>query len=829
MQLRLKFVLLVLPLLVVPLLLLGIVAYHEVRVLARERAIEEMNLLLEKFGEQFKLKREAALASVRVFSNHALVHQYALTDDLSERAVVLQRPLLRQFAEFQSAFPSYSAIRFVQPDGAVAAEWKRTTDADKLFDTPRIGPAFRTELAATSGGPRAFFLPEKGEEPTRLIAAVDLNLVSNIDTDPTAEPQLRGYLAVTVDLSTIAGQIHERRVGEHGALMLVDAEGTPLLGSESPASAFEGDVPEAFVAGASDVWRGNWGGMETVIRSRSIEPGLRLLAVLPADEIRAAERDLGRIVLAITVAAVVVIPALILFVLGRLVVLPLQRLSCAADRIGEGELDTAVPVVGGGEVGVLGRTLDSMRERLAIMNREFAHQAQHDSLTGLPNRRLLDEYLMHALPDALRHRYRLAVLFLDLDGFKQINDNQGHAVGDALLRGLAQRLLDSIRDEDYVASDPGPDPDLISRIGGDEFIILVGHLHTADEAGRVAHRILDTVRRPLDIEGAEFGISASIGIAVFPEDGQLSGDLIRRADTAMYQAKDQGKNQIAFYSPALDDLFRSRARMEEKLRQAVFEGALSLHYQPQVDVKTERIVGFEALARWHDADAGWIGPAQFVPLAERSGFIGPLTRHLLQLACWQIRTWQEDGLTVVPVSVNVSGEQIISGEIVDMVGEALAATGVDPGVLRLEVTETTLIKAETGSVQAFQRLRDMGVRLCLDDFGTGYSSLKYLRRYAFDVLKIDRSFVNAIGVEESDPALIVAMITMADALGLSVVAEGVETACQLEFLRDAGCGTIQGYLFGRPVEARKAGDLLADSMVSLDHATSGGLPGRSSR
>ncbi len=824
MQLRLKFVLLVLPLVVVPLLLLGAVAYTEVRVLARERAIEEMNLLLDKFEEQFRLKQEAALASVRIFSNRALVHKYALTEDLPQRAAVLQTPLLKQFAEFQSAFPSYSVIRFVQPDGNVAAEWKRNVNPDELFETPSIGEAFRAELAATSGRPRAFFLPGKDKEPTRLIAAVDLRLVDNIDTDPTAEPQLRGYLAVTVDLSTIAGQIHERRVGKQGALMLVDTDGTLLLGAEAPASAFGSDVPEALLADASDIWRGNWEGVRTVVRSRSIEPGLRLLAALPAHEIQAAGRDLGRSVLAITVAAVVVIPALILFALGRLVVRPLQRLSHAADRIGEGELDTAVPAVGGGEVGVLGRTLDSMRERLAIMNREFAHQAQHDSLTGLPNRRLLDEYLIHALPEALRHGYRLAVLFLDLDGFKQINDNQGHAAGDALLRGLARRLLGSVRDEDYVAADRDPEPDLISRIGGDEFIVLVGHLHTAEEAGRVAHRILETVRRPLDVEGAQFVVSASIGIAVFPDDGESSGDLLRRADTAMYQAKGQGKNQVAFYSSALDDLFRSRARMEDKLRKAIFEGGLSLHYQPQVDVETGRIVGFEALARWHDAEAGWVGPAQFVPLAEKSGLIGPLTRHLLQRACWQVRTWQEEGLAVVPVSVNVSGEQIISGEIVDMVDEALAATGVDPGVLRLEVTESTLIKADARSVQAFHRLHDMGIRLCLDDFGTGYSSLNYLRRYAFDVLKIDRSFVDAIGVEESDPALIVAMITMADALGLRVVAEGVETACQLEFLRRAGCDTVQGYLFSRPVEVRRARTLLADATLTPDHACVGGHP-----
>ncbi len=817
MRLQSKFILLLVPLIVVPLLVLGATAYREVRDIAEKRAIEQMTLLLDQMQHQVRSRIDTAVASVQLFSNHTLVHKYALTDDEFQRFSVLQRPLLSQFGRFQQAFPDYHTIRFIDPDGFESARWSRNDAVETLSLDGELDDAFLAQLSATVDEDRAFFLPPHDDGLPRLIAVTDLRLVNDIDTDPSAPVRLRGYLAVTVELSGLAEQLRNRQVLRNGTVMLIDGESRILLGP-GPGESWSGRngaVPEAIQGLMTDSdglpQRGQWDGIPAVVQTRTVHgEGIRLLAVVPESDIKAAEQSLGRQMLAITVGAVVITPILVLLALGRLVVTPLVRLSSAADSIGEGKLTTAVPVGGSDEVGMLTRRFDSMRIRLDEMHRKLSHQAYHDSLTALPNRRLLQEVLDHALPEARRYDERIAVLFLDLDEFKRINDTRGHAVGDMLLQNIAQRLSDGLRDEDYLATVTEPCADLISRIGGDEFIILINRLSEGRDAGRIADRLLKLIARPFTIEGSEFTIGASIGIAVFPDDSGSADDLIRCADIAMYEAKSRGRNRIMFYSPDLDGEFRLRARMEERLRTAISEKRLSLHYQPQVDTVSGRINGVEALARWYDEESGWIPPSQFIPVAESAGMIAPLTRWALEEACNQARAWDNAGLPAITVAVNVSGSEIVNATIVEAVQAALDESGLEPGRLMLEVTESTLIDADDAAVQTFDRLRAMGVGLALDDFGTGYSSLSYLRRFRFNRIKIDRNFVAAMDSGHGDPALVNAIISMAHELDMAVVAEGVETETQLEILRAHDCESVQGYLFSRPLDATSIHRLLLD-------------------
>lgn len=432
--------------------------------------------------------------------------------------------------------------------------------------------------------------------------------------------------------------------------------------------------------------------------------------------------------------------------------------------------------------------LEDISERKA-QDARIRHMAQHDFLTGLPNRALLEDRLRQAMPLALRNGSCLAVMFLDLDRFKTINDSLGHQVGDALLRQVAQRLSGCVR----VA-------DTVSRQGGDEFVVLLQDLETPEQAASVARKILDVVAEPYAIEGTHLVVTPSVGISVFPQDGQDIATLLRNADAAMYHAKAAGRNNFQFFTREMNARVRERAAMEARLRRALQSGqGLSLQYQPRIDLATGAVAGMEALLRWHDPDLGAVAPANFIPVAEESGLILPIGEWVLREACRQNRAWQDAGLPVLPVSVNLSAVQCRQAGLEEVVLDALGSAGLAADCLELEVTETSImhdIEAVGGTLEA---LRARGIRLSIDDFGTGYSSLAYLKRLPLDRLKIDRSFVRDAPHDADDAAITAAIVGMARTLGLRTLAEGIETESQLEFLRRLGCEEAQGFLFSRPL------------------------------
>jgi diguanylate cyclase (GGDEF)-like protein len=444
---------------------------------------------------------------------------------------------------------------------------------------------------------------------------------------------------------------------------------------------------------------------------------------------------------------------------------------------------------------------------------QIRHLVYYDSLTSLPNRKMLSEQLERILQRAGITNRGVALLFLDLDRFKRINDTLGHAVGDALLKSVADRLVHSVRSTDPVGRPGLSSAASVSRLGGDEFSIVLSEVTSSEEAAHVARRILETLRAPFVLEDHRLDVTASIGIALFPSDGSDPETLLRNADAATNHAKKRGRDIYQFFSESINERAVRAMRLESGLRAGIERGELTLHYQPQFDARTGRIVAAEALVRWRSPDYGLLPPADFIPLAEESGLIVPLGEWVLRTACGQTRVWQEAGLPELRIAVNVSSHQVHKGGLRDAVERALRDAGLDASRLEIEITESALIGDEPEVVETLSGLRRMGVRIALDDFGTGYSSLSHLVRFPFDALKIDRCFVNEIGAEGQGNAIIAAVVAMAQRLQLTVTAEGVETPEQQEFLRAEGCDLLQGFLTGRPVEADALEELLRRATI----------------
>jgi diguanylate cyclase (GGDEF)-like protein/PAS domain S-box-containing protein len=435
---------------------------------------------------------------------------------------------------------------------------------------------------------------------------------------------------------------------------------------------------------------------------------------------------------------------------------------------------------------------DEIFERMQAEQRIW-HIAHHDALTGLPNRALLHDRLQQALVQAARSRSRLAVMFLDLDRFKGINDTLGHEVGDELLKEVAHRIRTAVRAADTVA-----------RLGGDEFVVVLQDVEDANDAARVAEKIVAAFVPLVHIGKHELRASTSIGIGLYPEDGEEIYALMKRADTAMYQAKRAGRNQFHFYSARMSAATQRQFHIEHRLLAALDKGQLSLVFQPQVDLARHAVCGMEALVRWHDPEEGDISPAEFIPIAEETDLIQPIGAWVLRQALRQNRLWQEAGRPMLPVAVNLSPRQFRHKDLVADVRAALAETGQPAHLLELELTETALAHDADEAGARLEELAAMGVRLAIDDFGTGYSSLVALKRFPVGKLKIDRGFVRDLCVDRNDAAIVAATIGLARGLELDIIAEGVETACQRDALLALGCQRFQGYLFAKPQPAENA-------------------------
>jgi diguanylate cyclase (GGDEF)-like protein len=450
--------------------------------------------------------------------------------------------------------------------------------------------------------------------------------------------------------------------------------------------------------------------------------------------------------------------------------------------------------------------LEGAKEKAESVARRMKYHAHHDDLTGLPNRALLKDRLSTELAHARRQQTILALLFLDLDRFKLINDSLGHATGDQLLRVISRRLSSCIRDEDTVA-----------RLGGDEFMVLLPRISGSADAGRIGRKIIDCLVEPVSCNGHELHITTSIGISVYPYDGGDAETLVKNADISMYRAKELGRNKVVYYTAEMNTGSRKQLALETNLRKAVDNGDLQLHFQPKIDTNKNSIIGVEALLRWEHPGMGYISPLEFIPIAEDCGLIAPIGEWVLHAAFTELGKWHARGHENISIAVNLSSSQLVQPGLENIIEEALAAAGIAPGMAELEITENVAMQNIDSAISTLTKLKELGARITMDDFGTGYSSLGCLRRLPIDIVKIDHSFVRGIPESSEDALIAQAIIAMVRSLNLSLVVEGIENARQLRFFRQQGCNIVQGYLFSEPVRA-------ADMLKILDsHSTPGAI------
>lgn len=436
------------------------------------------------------------------------------------------------------------------------------------------------------------------------------------------------------------------------------------------------------------------------------------------------------------------------------------------------------------------------------MTQQMTHAAEHDALTGLPNRLLLNESIDRTIVFAQRHEIQFAVLALDLDGFKHINDSLGHPTGDKLLQSLARRLVHCVGSTDTV-----------SRQGGDEFVVLISEMDQPQDAILMSRKLLDVVAAATSIENHDLHITASIGVSIYPEDGRDAETLIKNADTAMFHAKENGRQSFQFFRSAMNVEAVERQMIEEHLRRALERQEFTLHYQPKINIATGEVTGVEALIRWTHPTLGKVSPGQFIPVAESCGLIAPIGDWVLREACAQAQAWAKAGLPMLTVAVNVSAMQFRSETFLDNLRVILSETGLDPRYLELELTEGALMKRAELTASILSALRESGVRVAVDDFGTGYSSLSYLRKFPLDSIKIDQSFVGQITTVPDETIIVRAIISMGRSLNLRVIAEGVETQEQLDFLKAHRCDEAQGYFFSRPVPPQELVKFLETRLI----------------
>jgi diguanylate cyclase (GGDEF)-like protein len=431
------------------------------------------------------------------------------------------------------------------------------------------------------------------------------------------------------------------------------------------------------------------------------------------------------------------------------------------------------------------------------MEQELSHMATHDALTGLPNRLMFSQLLNHAILSSQRNKKQLAVLFVDLDRFKIINDSLGHEAGDQLLQEIARRFRQSLRSVDVVA-----------RLGGDEFIIFIEDFNELNQVATLAQKILTAAIKPIVLMGEECRVTASLGISIYPVNGEDEQTLIKNADVAMYFAKEQGKNNYQFYSKNIQSTANERLSIETNLRLALERKEFSLKYQARLDFETGTITGVEALLRWNNPYLGSVTPTQFIPVAEETGLIVPIGRWVMKTACAQNVTWQNQGLPPVCMAVNLSLRQLMDDNLLEDIRVILKESGMAPNLLELEITESMVMNNPTRLIAVLTKIKELGLRLAIDDFGTGYSSLAQIKHFPIDTLKVDRSFIRNLTKDSEDKAITEAIIAMGKTLSLTVVAEGVETKEQEDFLREHICDEMQGFYFSKPIKPDHFADLL---------------------
>jgi diguanylate cyclase (GGDEF)-like protein len=811
MQLQSKILLLLVPLIVLPILALGWASYSLLMDDARDRTQFQMSTLLKQIESHTESQLRTARANASLFASTDLISRYARTDLSASQKDALEPEILDLLFNYQLAYPEYYEIRIVAPDGteqlrsALGGIENLTTDesASEYFREVSRHP----DVIYTT-----FFNNPDNSEPA-LLTSKPLLPLSGKEIKPDSPASHYGYLLLTVDLEFLRDQAKTGRVGESGEVFFTDTAGTILFHRQKERVGEQLD-PALFdrlkkAAGSQMTIDGEYFSRAAHFQGMKLHDRIYMFSVYPEDDLLAKSISLGRSVALITLAAILVTTALLFGFFRKVLVKPIRKLSIAAREMGRGQVLVPIDVDARDEIGDLARTFREMGKNLNYYHEQVNFVANHDSLTGLPNRLMFKEYLSLSATQARRNSQGMSILFMDLDNFKRVNDTLGHQIGDKLLEAIADRLSQQLREMDVLSRPVEEDATtMIARLAGDEFIILLPGTAGPEESEKVARRIIDSLVEPFVIYKQEIHISGSIGIALYPTDGTTADELLKNADIAMYHAKNLGRNNFQYYSSELNKALVEKLEIESRLRRAVENNELELHYQPQMDLASGRICGVESLLRWHDPELGQVPPDKFVAVAEEFGLIVQISEWVIYEACRQARQWLDIYPEPVTMSINISAVHFNGYNLESVIAEALQATDLDPKYLELELTETSILEDPRQAISMLNRFKEMGLHVSLDDFGTGYSSLSYLMKLPLDKLKIDQSFIRELGQSASGTSIVSAIIAMAHSLGLSVIAEGVEEESHVELLREMKCDILQGYHIARPMPARKVENMI---------------------
>lgn len=718
---------------------------------------------------------------------------------MAELAAGITPAMLAAPTQLATHLQQKNTPRSLFPTGVFMANAQGVIVAEQMTLKGRLGGVVRNSsyfVETMATGRSVISEPRLGQVASRPIVIMTVPLMDEAN-------RTVGVLAAAMypSDSNLFGKLESIKLGQAGYFVVLSPQHKLIVSATDPARVMQ-PIPSKGQNPLLDrrIEEGYDGpgvsvtslGVETFTVSRSMKTtGWLVLAGVPTEEAFAPIATLRwQIYLAAFLLSLIM--ALVLHQVLRRQWAPIEAAGARIRRMTVGEEPFApLPIERKDEIGAL---LDDFNQLIVWRKhaeRQMEYLAQHDALTGLPNRVLVQDRFEQARAQADRAGTKVALLFLDLDSFKTINDSLGHLVGDALLRQMAERLASCVRDSDT-----------ISRLGGDEFLIVLPALQSGDDTLSVLIKLLERLREPVHVEGHELSTSVSIGVAIYPDDGPDFDALLKKSDMAMYRAKDAGRNTYRYFDEQMNIEAVEHLALRNDLRHALERAEFVLHYQPQIDLATGRLVGAEALIRWHHPVHGLVLPGRFISAAEESGLIMPLGEWVMHEACRQAVDWQNKGLPAFLMAINLSAVQFRRGDVEQSVLRALQASGLKPGQLELELTESTLVH-ESEQVQAtVRRLKQRGVKFSIDDFGTGYSSLSYLKRFAIDKLKIDQSFIRDLAVNADDAAIVRAIIQMARSLGLRTIAEGVETAEMLAPLRLFGCDEVQGYHFARPMAAQ---------------------------
>ena len=803
MQLRTKLILPLVGFTLVLIVINGVLAYQRLTNIAAQEIAQDARSALNHINDLIAQYRQTAVANVDLFSKSGLMQRYALTEDESLRFDILQPPVLQLFSSYRQAYPLYVEIRFLLPDGF---EDTRSAESSRpnLLEEEGESPLFK-QISASSQAIVTSIARSEDDGRYYLFASKRLMLINPAKDSLDKKPQLRGYLSLTVALDEIYRLIANSRIGEAGYLFLTDSD-NKIIAHPQPSQVgktLEPSVQHPLKRGIES------GGTINYVQHNEQRLGwgqrlndeLFLFATVEQSEIKQSFVSIGTYSVVVSAVAMLVAVLMLFIYIRAILISPIHSLSQVVDDISRGNLEARVKLQSRDEIGALAHSFNQMGIKLKESQDRIEDLAFYDSLTGLANRRLLKIIMERSIAHAGRNNSSLAVMFIDLDNFKRVNDSLGHDIGDLLLKEVAKRIKGALRGVDMLSSKVSDeDHHNISRLGGDEFIVLLTDMTHEDDAFVAVRRIEEALNQPLELKHRKLSISASIGIAVYPEDGLDSTSLLKNADIAMYHAKSMGKHNFQFYSESMNFRTMERLDIEAKLHDAIKDKHLMLYYQPQVNICSGEIIGVETLIRWKDPEQGMIPPGIFIPVAEESGLIIPIGEFVLREACMQLSAWQSLGLSKkITLSVNFSAEQFKSLDVVGLMNSMINETGVDLNGLNIELTESILMAETNDILQQLLDLKKLGLKISLDDFGTGFSSLSYLSRFPIDELKIDKSFIDNIGIEERHTKIVKAIIDMANALGMTVVAEGVETRVQLQMLQELECEIVQGYLFSRPL------------------------------